>query len=124
MIPAGLALTLLTLSGCIGFINGYVADSSPMADGRYIQDTAFTAVNSDIALIQQNHASDSGPLRKGAFDSICLVDLPISACADTLFLPVKGTAWLMHGRKTNAAIVQADTAIHATNCANIEVPQA
>lgn len=124
MIPASMALALVTLSGCIGFLNGYIADSRPMADGRHIQDTTFSAVSSDIALMQQNHQSDLGPIRKGAFDTICLADLPISACADTLFLPVKGTAWLIHGTKTNAATVQPDARIHATNCANTELQQA
>jgi uncharacterized protein YceK len=64
-------------SGCIGFLNGYMADPSP--EGEQIRKCWFPAVATDICAI------DEQPILSPIF----IIDMPISTCVDTLFLPAR-----------------------------------
>jgi len=87
------------LTGCAGFMNGYLADCPANSEFRQVQDSFFPAVKSDIFLMRQNHQAERNIVGKVCFDAVLLVDVPVSACVDTLFLPFKGIGCLVREHK-------------------------
>ena len=105
----------LAASGCIGFINGYLAESPQRLAGTSkweqmtpeerdearelmrMRNGPFPAVSMDFAVLDDLLEYSSNPLLDAYAIVLIGVDLPFSAVFDTLFLPVKLTAYAIHG---------------------------
>jgi uncharacterized protein YceK len=94
----GILLSLM-LTGCAGFMNGYLADCPGNSEFRQVQASSFPAIKSDLYLMRQNHQSERSIVGKTLFDTMMVIDVPISACVDTIFLPFRGVGYLIHGKR-------------------------
>jgi len=99
IIQIGCFLLLILTTGCAGFMNGYLADCPGNSEFRQVQASTFPAVKSDFYLMRQNHRSERNIVGKTFFDAIMVIDVPVSACVDTIFLPFKGLGYLSRGKK-------------------------
>lgn len=83
-----LVLTICT-TGCAGFINGYMAFHYNNPEIIRIQSSWFPAVNSDLHLMKKSNESSMNLFQKTFSYAFLGLDLPISVCVDTLFMPLR-----------------------------------
>jgi hypothetical protein len=93
------ALTAITLclvtSGCIGFINGYMADRAPE---RRNDSPLFAALKADTGLLTEN-STNVAPAMRPLFVTLVVADMPISLATDLTFSPLIGIGYLVRHNK-------------------------
>lgn len=107
-----LIVICLLCSGCVGFINGYMADNFDNQEMKEIRSGFFPAVNSDTLILRQIYENDDlNGFQKSFSTTIIGIDYPISACVDTIFLPIRGLAYTIHGKPSKDKEILIDQSI-------------
>lgn len=115
------AVTVVCLGvcGCIGDINGYMADRDPGVAQK--ESMIYPATKADVQLLRKISTTHSDS-RLGSFFgrpvvmTYLLADTPISIATDTLMLPVVGTGKLIHGTNRTDFIGPCIPLGPTTNC--------
>jgi hypothetical protein len=85
----------LSTSGCIGFINGYMADRAPE---RKKESPLFAALKADVGLLTENRTNVTAAMQP-IFCAIVVADMPISLATDLAFSPLIGIGYLVRHNK-------------------------
>lgn len=113
-------LLCLNMSGCTGFINGYMADRpSKSIENQNCRHDLFPAVNADFDLMRQNNDrlnnAEINSIGKAATKTFMFtyltLDVPISAAVDAVFMPFVGLHYLFFHDANRECAEQANSQI-------------
>lgn len=96
-LPLRFASALCLVSGCIGVLNGYMADTPNDTSGEVLRRRPFPALAADGYFLAHVREASPNPIGRAVFTAVILADLPVSAAVDVLFLPVRLIALAIHG---------------------------
>lgn len=86
----------LSTAGCIGFINGYMADPSPDPEFRRMRSSSFPAVEADLLILRHPDDDHVNAVGKIVLPVLVVLDIPVSAAVDLLILPFRALGHALH----------------------------